>query len=422
MLRKFICDRFPFAATFAVLLFVSGCASDKVLRRAAADCPASTDLRFEKLLGNVAGVKLTGGNSITELVNGEEFFPAMIEAVRNAKHSIQFENFVWRSGKISTRFVDALAERARAGVRVHFLVDALGAGELAEEDFRKLQHAGVIVAKYNQVTWANFYRINHRTHRKILVVDGRIGFLGGISIADDWLCQTDNPNRWRDSNYRMTGPIVAQLQKILAVNWAQTTGEFSQNEPPLLPARASGNCEAACFMSGPGEGDENARRIYLLAIASARKSIRIAHSYFLPDDFALELLLDARKRGVKVEIITPGIINYNLVRRASRSRWKKLLEAGVEFYEYQPVKYHLKLMIVDDLWVTAGSVNFDPRSFHINDEANFITRDKNFAATQIATFETDKALSRRVDPEEFLHRSRWAKTFENLASLVRFEL
>jgi cardiolipin synthase len=175
-------------------------------------------------------------------------------------------------------------------------------------------------------------------------------------------------------------------------------------------------------MSGPGEDEKNSRRVYLLSIASARKTIRIAHSYFLPDDFAMKLLIDARRRGVKVEIITPGIINFNIVRRASRSRWKRLLEAGVEFYEYEPVKYHLKLMIVDDIWVTAGSVNFDARSFHINDEANLIVRNEEFAASQIATFERDKSFSTRVDPEKFQHRPFWMKWFETLSGLLRFEL
>lgn len=405
-------------------IFFAGCASDKVLRQSARNCPPATEPRFEELLGEMAGVKLVPGNSVSELLNGEQFFPAMIAAIRGAQHSVNFENFVWRSGAVSDRFIEALTERARSGVKVRFLVDALGATEFEKTDLKKLRQAGVEVAKYNPVRPFSIFRINHRTHRKILIVDGKIGFVGGISIADEWLCDTKHPKRWRDSNYQIKGPAVAQLQEIFNVNWTQTMGEAMACADcfPPLPLEEFGSSQTACFMSGPDEGEKNSRRIFLLSIASARKNIRIAHSYFLPDNFAEMLLLDARERGVKVEVITPGIINYNFVRRASRSRWDKLIEAGVEFYEYQPVKYHLKLMIVDDLWVTAGSVNFDERSFRINDEANFITRDPDFAATQIATFESDKSLSTRINPEEFKSRSLWEKWYENLAGLLRFQL
>jgi cardiolipin synthase len=373
-------------------------------------------------LNELAGIDLVDGNKILELVNGEEFFPAMLEAVRNAEQSINFENFVWRSGEISMRFIEALSERARAGVKVHFLVDGLGSGKLSEADVEKLMRAGVEVVKYNPPRFTNFLRVGHRTHRKILIVDGRIGFIGGISIADEWFYETKNPGRWRDSNYRIKGPVVAQLQEIFCVNWTQATGVLLHGNIYFPHLKKAGASQAGCFMSGPGENEKNSRRTYLLSIAAAQKSIRLAHSYFVPDNFARNLLLEARKRGVKIEILTPGILNYNIVRRASRSRWKKLLDAGVEFYEYEPTKYHLKLMIVDDVWVTAGSVNFDARSFRINDEANFVTRDKDFAATQLATFEKDKGLSRRVDREEFNHRSFWMKCAEHLAGLFRFQL
>jgi cardiolipin synthase A/B len=408
------------AAIFVWSLF-SGCASDKVLRQTASNCPPANDPRFEMLLDKLAGVKLVGGSSVNELVNGEKFFPAMTESIRGAQHSIHFENFVWRSGEVSNGFIEGLSERARAGVKVHFLVDALGSGKLETEDLKKLRDAGVEVAKYNRVSLPTIFRISHRTHRKILIVDGKIGFVGGISIADEWLCDTKVPSRWRDSNYEIKGPAVAQLQKIFATNWAETTGIATTCADCFPQVGSVGDCETACFMSGPEEGERNARRILLLSIAAARKNIRIAHSYFIPDNFAMTLLLDARKRGVKVEILTPGKANLNFVRRASRSRWKQLLDAGVEFYEYQPTKYHLKLMIVDDVWVTAGSINFDARSFWINDEANFIAHNKEFAATQIATFEADKSKSRQVDPKEFSQRPWRAKFMEHTLGLLRFE-
>ena len=405
-----------------ICILLSGCASDKVLRQSAQKCPPASDPRFENLLDELAGVKLLPRNSVNELINGEQFFPAMIQAIQNAQHSVNFENFVWRSGEVSSQFIEVLSERASAGIKVRFLVDALGGGKLKDEDLAKLRNAGVKVAKYNRVTLPTVFRVSHRTHRKILIVDGRIGFVGGISIADEWLNDTDNPGRWRDSNYKIKGPAVTQLQEIFTVNWAQATGDSATCANCFPPLETVGDCDAACFMSGPGEGERNARRIFLLSIASAQKNIRIAHSYFIPDNLAMKLLLEARKRGVKIEVLTPGKVNLNFVRRASRSRWKKLLDAGVEFYEYQPTKYHLKLMIVDDIWVTAGSVNFDPRSFRINDEANFVARDEEFAATQISTFEADKSLSRRVDPKIFSQRSLWTKFVEHAFGLLRFQL
>jgi cardiolipin synthase A/B len=406
----------------AAPVLLSSCATDQALRKQLAHVSPVTDAAFENSLQELVGIKLVDGNQIVELVNGEEFFPAMIEAVRQAQQSVNFENFVWRSGEISTQFIEALAERSRAGVKVHFLVDALGAGKLNDADWKKLLDADVEVAKYNPPGFTNFLRVGHRTHRKILIVDGKIGFIGGISIADEWFYQTKNPGRWRDSNYRLKGPVVAQLQRIFCVNWMQATDASLRGEKYFPDLETAGSTEAACFMSGPGEDEKNSRRIYLLSIAAAQKSIRLAHSYFVPDNFARQLLLDARKRGVKIEILTPGILNYNIVRRASRSRWKKLLDAGVEFYEYEPTKYHLKLMIVDDVWVTAGSVNFDARSFRINDEANFVARDRDFAETQIATFEKDKSLCRSVNAEDFNRRSFWTKSVEHMAGLLRFQL
>ncbi|MEO5802276.1 MAG: phospholipase D-like domain-containing protein [Verrucomicrobiota bacterium] len=409
-----------FLAAILISIICSGCASDKLLRQRWSNCPPVTDKKFDEALTELAGITLLKGNRITELVNGEEFFPAMVEAIRGAQQSVDFENFVWRSGEVSTRLIEALSERARAGVKIHFLVDALGATKLVPPDLEKLQKAGVIVAKYNPPWFPSWFSVNHRTHRKTLVVDGKTGFIGGISIADEWLNHTENPGRWRDSNYRVEGPIIGQLQKIFALNWTQATGEKLQGDEEV--SAGAGSCEAACFMSGPGEGDKSARRIFFLSIAAAQKSLRLAHSYFIPDNSATKLLIDARQRGVKVEIITPGLVNLNFVRRASRSRWQKLLDAGVEFYEYQPTKYHLKLIVVDDIWVTAGSINFDERSFRINDEANFVARDRDFAATQISTFEADKRLSQRVDEEKFKRRPWRTKVAEYFFGLLRFQL
>ncbi|HMJ90220.1 MAG TPA: phospholipase D-like domain-containing protein [Candidatus Acidoferrum sp.] len=266
---------------------------------------------------------------------------------------------------------------------------------------------------------AQLLRVNHRDHRKILVVDGKIGFTGGACLADEWMGNADRKERWRDTHFRVEGPAVGQLQGIFAANWIQTQGKIlhGSNYFPVLESR--GRMFARSYRTGPDDGIEAARLVYLYSIAAARKNIHIAHSYFVPDDLVIEALLNARKRGVHIQIMTPGIIDANVVRRASRGRWDELIKAGVEFYEYQPSLFHCKVMIVDDVWVTAGTVNFDDRSFRINDENTLEVWDESFAAEQVRQFEIDKAKCRRVTPQEYKSRPWYVKTAEEFASYFR---
>ena len=397
----------------------SGWAVDKIIRHPIRTEYSVHEAAFQETISHHLHAPLVGGNEITELINGVEFYPALLQAIRNASTTIMFDTFIWPSGNISDLFFDALSERARAGVKVHCIVDGIGAFKFDRSDRKKLRKAGVELKIFNPVRPWNFWEWNHRTHRKTLVVDGKIGFIGGICIADEWMGDGDRPELWRDTEYRVEGPVVGQLQGIFMDNWTRCTSRVlhGTNYFPVLESRGSSTAQA--FKSGPQDGAEQARLNYLYAIAAARKSIRIAHSYFVPDNLAIDMLVEAANRGVKIEIITPGIIDWNIVRRAARSRWDRLLEAGVQFYEFQPAKYHCKVMIVDDAWVTCGSINFDDRSFRMNAEGNINIYDSEFAARQIKIFEEDKAQCIRIDPKRFRKRPWHIRCVENFWGLFR---
>ena len=403
-------------------VLISGCCSERA-HSPPAGVPGKSvhSADFRASLTNVTHSPFVEGNRITQLVNGDEFFPAMLDAIRNARKTITLENFIWRSGKISDQFIAALSERARAGVRVHVIMDALGTVQLKDTDIETMRKAGVRFVKYHRAP--KLHRINNRDHRKLLVVDGRAGITGGSCIADEWMGNAETEKLWRDTDFKIEGPVVPQLQSIFATNWLQTERESLHGEdyfPKDLPV--AGKTPMQAFASGPREGDDAARLVYVQGIAAATNNICIGQSYFVPDESVMKELLAARARGVTIEVITPGKIDINIVRRASRSRWPELLKAGVKFYEYGPALYHCKIMIVDDFFVTAGSVNLDERSFQINDEANINVLDREFAAKLRHAFELDKAQSKPITERAFRNRSWMAKAMENFAGLFRSQL
>jgi cardiolipin synthase A/B len=255
-----------------------------------------------------------------------------------------------------------------------------------------------------------------------MVVDGKVGFAGGVCMADEWLGNADKPDLWRDLHFRVEGPVVAQMQAVFMDNWLETRSELLDGAGYFGEGASTGGATAQFFKSGPTDGAENARLSYLLSIAAARKSIRLAHAYFVPSDAAVEALVEARRRGVKIEVIVPAKTDVEIVGQASRSRWGKLLEAGVEFHEYQPSLYHLKVMIVDDAWVTTGSVNFDERSFTMNDEANLNVLDPEFAARVTRVLEQDKAKSRLLTAEDFKERPWLVRCWEGFIGLFHTRL
>lgn len=381
------------------------------------------DEQFLRTVGALLPPNILQGNRITPLINGDQIFPAMVDAIRTAQHTITFETFIYWKGKVGREFAEALADRARNGVKVHVLLDWLGSKKIDEQLLKVMTDAGVAVERYHPLRWYNVSRLNNRTHRKLLVVDGHIGFTGGVGIADEWLGNAQDEHHWRDSHFKVEGPVVSQMQSAFMDNWMTTEARVLHGEEYFPPLKPAGESPAQLFQSSPEEGAESVRLMYLFSITAAKRSVRLGTAYFVPDDLAIESLVAARKRGVRVEIIVPGKhIDTQTVRRASRSRWGKLLEAGVEIHEYQPTMYHTKVMIIDDAWVCVGSTNFDNRSFRLNDEANLNVFDRELAAHQTACFAQDKSRAKRIAFEEWKNRPLREKVIEHLAGLIRWQL
>jgi cardiolipin synthase A/B len=313
-----------------------------------------------------------------------------------------------------------LTERARAGVKVHALLDGFGGIHLKHEDRQRLRDAGVQLYIYGREHWWEVKpNINHRTHRKILVVDGRIGFTGGMCVDDKWMGNADRKDAWRETHARIEGPAVRHLQATFATNWMQTTSSLLIGEDYFPKIPRVGTSLAQCYKSGPGEAAQAARLGYLFAIASARKSIDIAHAYFVPDDLAIEMLLEARARGVRIRVLVPAINDSRIGRAASRSRWGRLLAAGVEFHLYEPAMFHCKTMVVDDVLLVIGSANFDNRSFSINDEVAMTVIDREVAAANLRIFADDLKKSKPLTREDFEARPLYIKLADHLCGTLR---
>lgn len=406
-------------ATLAVVLIVLNFSlGSKKVQQEIPRLYAASDPQFERSMGVLLGPSIVDGNRVDALLNGDQIFPAMLAAIRGAQKTINFETYIYWSGKIGKDFADAFAERARAGVKVHVLIDWVGSSKMDDAYLDEMKQAGVEVEKFHPLRWYNVARVNNRTHRKLLVVDGRIGFTGGVGIAPQWTGDAEDPEHWRDSHFRIEGPAVAQMQAVLIDNWIKTTGRVLDGPDYFPQLAAVGHDHAQVFSSSPEGGSESMRLMYLLALTAAGKSIDLSISYFVPDEQSRQTLIDAAKRGVKVRIIVPGkYMDVDLVRRSSRSMWGDLLKAGVEIYEYQPTMFHCKVMIIDGLMVSVGSTNFDERSFRMNDEANLNVYSAPFAASQIKVFNDDLKRSRRISYEEWQQRPFSEKVHEHVASL-----
>ena len=398
----------------AILNFSTG---DKRVQKEVEHLYSAHDPQFLRAMGVVLGPALVNGNKIDVLLNGDEIFPEMLEAIRSAKKTITFETYIYWSESIGHEFAAALAERASGGVKVHLLVDWLGSDRIDKDDIKKMQEAGVEFQKYNQISWFNVSRFNNRTHRKLLIIDGRIGFTGGVGISDQWRGNAQDPDHWRDTHFRIEGPVVAQLQSAFMDNWIKSTGKVLHSDEYFPSLDSCGTRSAQIFSSSPAGGGESMELMYLLAIAAAEHTIELSSAYFVPDDLSIKALVSALKRGVKVQIITPGPhIDNSTVRAASRSRWGEILKAGAEMYEYQPTMYHCKVMIVDDIFTTVGSTNFDPRSFGLNAEANLNIYDEDFALAQVKIFRDDLARSKRLTYAQWQDRPIWEKIWDQVAS------
>lgn len=408
---------------FLTVLFLNLQAGEKHIGFTLDHCSSVEDPQFLRTMGLILGPGILPGNRITSLQNGDEIFPTMLAAIRGARESVSFETFIYWSGEIGREFSAAFSERARAGVKVHVILDWVGSGKIEQTILEELKAAGVQVERYHPLHWYNLARINNRTHRKLLVVDGRIGFTGGVGIADLWSGHAQSKEHWRDSHYQIEGPAVGQMQTAFIDNWIKTRAEVLLGPEYFPELKPVGGALAQVSKSSQGEGSESVRLMYLLSITSATRHIRLQAAYFVPDGLAIDTLIAARTRGVKIELIVPGPhSDAAIVQSASRSRWGALLDAGVQIYEYQPTMYHCKVMIVDDVWTSVGSTNFDDRSFRLNDEANLNIYDADFARQQVRVFEEDKAKSRLMTRQEFKNRSAIGKVLDELAGIFRRQL
>lgn len=406
-----------------VLLALNFTAGEKKVQQQLPRLYSTSSPQFERALGTLLGPGIVGGNAVTELLNGDQIFPPMLAAIQGAKKSITSETYIYWSGDIGKQFADALSERARAGVRVHVLLDWVGSAKMDESYLTEMKEAGVQIEKFHKPHWYNLARLNNRTHRKLLVVDGQVGFTGGVGIAPQWMGNAQDPDHWRDSHYLVRGPGVAQMQATFLDNWLKVTGKVLHGAlyfPPIAPAGAQ---KAQMFSSSPSSGSESMQLMYHLAITAVERSIDLSVAYFVPDELTQKHLMDALARGVRVRFITPGEhTDTDTVKAASRATWGPLLQAGALIYEYQPTMYHCKVMIVDQLLVSVGSTNFDNRSFRLNDEANLNVYDAAFAKRQTEVFEDDLKRSRRVTYEEWLNRQLREKAHEKLTGWLRSQL
>lgn len=388
--------RIPLQCLILAALSLTGCAARQKVHEPLPSITPVRSAEFRQAIGSLLSYGFVAGNRVHTLENGNEIFPGMLSAIRGARRSVNFETFVFYNGEVPEAFVQALCERARAGVKVNVVIDAVG-GSKSRRYHSRLRDAGVELGIYHPVLGLNFLQFNNRTHRKLLIVDGKVGFIGGVGIAQEWAGDARSPEEWRDLHYRVEGPVVAQLQGTFHENWRKVGGEVLQGSDYFPPLRPQGSALASVFASAPQHNRTQVELMYHLAIASAQRTLDIENPYFLPDGALTDALCGAARRGVRVRILMPGEhIDQKAVRRASRKRWPKLLEAGVELYEFTPTMIHTKLLIADGLFVSIGSSNFDPRSLRINDEANLNVLDAKFASEQTRVVERDLRNATRV--------------------------
>ena len=384
--------------------------------------PSSLDSPdFLRMLEALTDSKLSTCTSVEVLTNGEVYYEAELQAIRAARHSVNLEAYIFQKGEVTRRFLRELTEKAREGVEVRLVLDALGSFASWDSYFGELTAAGGRVAWYHPLRWQTIARFNNRTHRELIVVDGRVGFIGGAGFADHWLTGRKGRPRWRDTMFRVEGDAVASLQGTFAENWLESTGEVLSGGDFFPLCEATSKASALVVNSSPSAGrSTHARMLYQTLIAAAQKSVLITTPYFLPDKSArAEMVKAVRERGVLVEIITPGAkSDHLLTRRSSRRLYGDLLAAGARIYEYQPAMIHTKSLVVDGVWSVVGSTNFDNRSFGLNDEVNLAAFDPELAARLAKDFARDRAESRAVTLDEWRRRPVTERAYEQFGRLL----
>ena len=384
------------------------------------DVPIDSD-EFFCILASLSDASVHRATHVEVFSNGENYYEAELQALREARHHINIEAYIFQKGEIASRFLHILTERARAGVRVNLLLDSVGSFATWNRYLKELTDAGGRVAWYHPLRWYTLPRINNRTHREIFIVDGKIGFVGGAGVADHWYKSIKGKPRWRDMMVRVEGSIVSGLQSVFSENWVEASGELLTCKDYYPVCKEAGKVHAMVVDSTPSMGRATrARMLFQTLLASAKTSIHITTPYFLPDfSVRKELVRAIKDRGVEVKIIVPGKhSDHLLTRRSSRRLYGDILKAGGKIYEYDAGMIHVKSMIVDGIWGIVGSTNFDPRSFGINDEVNLAARDPDFAARLEEDFVSDLANSKVVTYRRWTARSIFERVHEWLGSII----
>jgi cardiolipin synthase len=401
-----------------VLLLTSACA--RVYPHITLPALTLGEPSFFPTLEAYATAPIVGGNRADILLNGEQIFPAMLEAIRGAQHTITYAQYFYEDGPISRDLADALAERCRAGVGVNVLLDAFGTLSMPKEYAETMSRSGCHVAWFRPLAQYIFHRYSNRNHRRILVIDGRLGFTGGSGVSRKWMGNGRTEHHWRDTDVRIEGPAVEYLQAAFVENWLEATGVVLGGEAYFpRPIEPRGEIYIQVVKSSPAAGSFAMYTTILLAVNSARRSIHITNPYFVIDDRMRDALIAARRRGVRVMVLVPGMIDHNIVRQASRRQFGTMLRAGMEIYEYVPALLHSKTMVIDGVWATIGSTNLDNRSFAVNAELNVIVYNREFAQRLERIFLEDIALSRSVTLTAWKSRGIRAKLLETLALPIR---
>ncbi|MBP3191765.1 phospholipase D-like domain-containing protein [Natronogracilivirga saccharolytica] len=370
-----------------------------------------SDPQFRRDSGRLTGRDWVNGNHIEVLDRGKDIFDAMIRDIGEAGCCITKETYNFRGDEVATRFAAELASASRRGVDIHFLMDFIGSVAATRAQLDTLQQAGVDLERWREPAWYHLSRFNHRTHRKIMVLDGRVAYTGGVNTADSWLPDPVDGG-YRDYHFRISGPVVREIQGAFSENWVSARGELLLGEQYYPNSDSVGTAAMQVVSSRPREGEKRMRKMLLHAIASAENSIRISSAYFFPDRFFLDAIRDASRRGVDVTILTPGEhIDQKYIRHAAHTLYTGLIEDGVAIYEFKPSMYHAKMLIIDDYFVSVGSTNFDNRSFRINDEMNVNALDSTFAREMVQHYERDLAQSERLTLEDLSNRPLRHKTW-----------
>lgn len=378
---------------------------------------------FLRTLASHINAPIVAGNGVELFENGDEIFPPMLEAIRNATETIHFLTYIYWQGEIAVQFADELSAAAKRGVEVRVLLDAFGAKRMKDELLDEMRSAGCEVAWFHGVKWYNLRRLNNRTHRKVLVVDGRVGFTGGVGIATEWTGNAQDPEHWRDDHFKVTGPVVAYLQGAFGENWLDATGDLVA-APRLYPElEQSGTARILPILASPRGDISPVALSYWIAFRTARHSIDLTTPYFVPDPFLIEAMKDAVQRGVRVRILVPGDnTDSKLVRLASFPRYTELIRAGVEIHEYRVTLIHAKVLLVDDGLSMIGSANFDNRSFELNDEIVLYVDDDTFAARLRESFEADLKKAVHITMERLHRIPLWRRFLGRMTLALREQL